>query len=90
MRLVEVGLGRVVGRGRVARADHADGRAHDVHRVRRERQLVDDALGHVVEAAKRALALLELGELRVVGQLAVPEQVGDLLEGADAASSCTG
>jgi hypothetical protein len=79
--LVEARLARVVERVRVGRADDAHGGAHDVHRVRGERQLVDDALDLVVEAAVRPLALLELGELAVVGKLAEPEQVGDLFEG---------
>ena len=82
--LVELRVGdsvRLV-QGGVGGADHADRGAHDIHRMRRERQLVDDPLGARIERPQRALQLLELLELLGSGQFTVPEQVGDLLEGA--------
>ena len=82
-RLVEVRLGRVVGGGRVARADDADTAVRTTSigwAVSGNSSMI--ALGDVVESAQRPLALLEHRELGVVGQLAVPQQVGDLFEGA--------
>ena len=81
-RFGQVGLGRRVGRLGVVGADDAHRGAHDIHRVRGQRQLVDDPLDVVVQGPQRTLEGLELGQLAFVGQLAVPEQVGDLLEGA--------
>ncbi len=61
-RLVEVGL-RDLGVG-IGRADHAHGRPHHIHRMRRQGQVVDDALHQRVERPVRPLQRLELGELR--------------------------
>jgi hypothetical protein len=57
-------------------------RSRFVSRVpsRLERQLVDHTLGARLEGALRALDALELLELHGGRQLAVPQQVGDLLE----------
>ena len=79
-RLGEVGFRRGALGVRVARADDAHRGAHDIHRVRGERQLVDDALDHRAEVPQRPLERFEVGELLLIGQFAVPEQVGDLFE----------
>ena len=74
-----IGVVVVVLLGREA-AEHGHAGAHHVHRVRRRRQLLQRGL----QARRQAAQALELGlvgaELGAVGQLAVHQQVGDLLE----------
>ena len=60
--------------------DH--GRPDDVHRVGRPRARVDDRADPGVEGAAGPLGTDEPGQLVRVGELAVPEQPGDLLERA--------
>ena len=79
-RLGEVRRGARVRGIRVVGSDHADGGAHNVHRMRGQRQVVDDAPHVGVEGTLGALELLELGELRGRREFTVPKQVGDLLE----------
>jgi len=71
--LVIVGFGQ-------HRPERGAGRAHDVHRVGIRRHAFEDALHARRNAAQRLELALVGVELGGGGQLAVDEQVGDLLE----------
>ncbi len=64
-------------------AEQRDAGAHHVHRVRRRRNLLERRAHRGRNAAQRLQACVVRGELGARRQLAVDEQVGDLLEFAD-------
>ena len=82
-----LGLGQVrlgalgVGLG-VDGAQVGHGRLHDVHRVAVLGQVEDELDELVIDGTLSALALLEFCQLRLGGQFAVPDEVGDVLEAA--------
>src|SRR5690606_30265324 len=61
-------------------AEHRHAGTHDVHRVCRRRQLLERGLDRGRQPAQRLEPGLVGGQLGAVGQLAVHQQVGDLLE----------
>jgi hypothetical protein len=77
-----VGGGAAVVLRGVLGAEEADRGAEHVHGVAGLGQPGQQFQGGAVEGAQGAFAGLEVAKLYRVGELAVPEEVGDLLEGA--------